>query len=76
MTAEDICNRINKQWENKSPKMDWTGLEQSILDVLRLAAKQKTSPQQALTMIDEFVGAYTRRGNVGLSNMGDDWRIF
>lgn len=57
--GKSIRDRIEAHWDAKSMKMDWLGLEQILQDILREA-----NPTPTLLLIDEAIGAYTRRGQV------------
>lgn len=65
-----IIEIIKNQWEIKSIKMDWLKMESTLRDILTCYKNsQNTNPEpmsavEALTLIDECVAAFTKRGNV------------
>ena len=59
MTNEQIETALLKQWEVKSVKMDWVGMETLLQHIL---TSKTLTPEQQLAATRECIDAYTRRG--------------
>jgi hypothetical protein len=67
---------IDKQWESKVIKMQWIEMESLIQDVLLNVHADKTLPEQGISLINEILAAFTRRGHTAdFSTKGDNYKI-
>ena len=61
---QSIIKGIEKLEGKQRQLMDWPGLEQHIRNVLTDYRSNELSPEAALGLISEYLGAHTRRGYV------------
>ena len=54
----DFRTRIDKQWDIRTAKMDWLGLEQILRDILN----SNFDSQTKVELSKEAIAAYTKRG--------------
>lgn len=54
--------RLEYAWNVRARKVDWIGLESAIRDVYADRREGRLTDAEALDLISEYVGAFTRRG--------------
>lgn len=62
MDFERLASRISQQWEAKSGKMDWLGMESILVDILESRDGNMTDSDRC-SLLREAIDAWTRRGH-------------
>jgi hypothetical protein len=60
MNKEEILKKFDDQWNVKKPKMDWLGMENLLVDILK---RSELSEHDKLLAVQECIDAFTRRGH-------------
>lgn len=62
MTREQHLAAVTAQEEVHAAKMEWTKLEMALRDTLASAKAGELQASEALYIVSDYIGAYTKRG--------------
>ena len=60
MTLQEIEQRLDEVWNNKSIKLDWNGLEDMLVHICNLT---DADAFKKLSLVKDAIDAYTKRGH-------------
>jgi len=58
-----IQRALDKAWQTRSPKMEWLMMETVQRDVFDALKADEITERQALSLINDSIAAFTRRGH-------------
>lgn len=66
--TEIVLNTIEAQWDNDThrrsgARMDWIGMESLLRNIIRLYRYGRADGDEAISLVDDAMAAFTRRGN-------------